>query len=131
MYLAVVTRPDIFFPVGRLAQFVETPAKDLWVAAKRVLRYISGTMDEGITFNGHSTLSPVGYSDSNWGGCKINRKSTGVYMFMKAGRTDKLEIEKAGMCRSILSEVEYMALASAVQEAIWLEKLLTFTNGNR
>ncbi len=31
MYLAVGTRPDISFPAGRLAQFVETPTKDLWV----------------------------------------------------------------------------------------------------
>eukprot|EP00171_Calliarthron_tuberculosum_P002710 IDg2710t1 len=38
MYLETGTRPDIAFAVGRLAQHVENPAKELWVHVKRVLR---------------------------------------------------------------------------------------------
>ncbi len=73
MHLAVGTRLDISFAVSRLAQYVEHPTEKLWIAIKRVLRYICGTKDTGITYKGSSNLYPVGYSDSDWGGCKINR----------------------------------------------------------
>ena len=46
MYLAVGTRPDISFAVGRLSQFVDKPTRELWVRVKRVLRYLSGTKKE-------------------------------------------------------------------------------------
>eukprot|EP00171_Calliarthron_tuberculosum_P022889 IDg22889t1 len=65
MYLSVGSRPDIAFAVSRLAQFVETPTKPLWIAAKRVLRYVAGTKTLGITFDGRAPLAPIGYSDSD------------------------------------------------------------------
>ncbi len=48
---------------------------------------------------------------------------------MKAGGPISWKSKKQGCVALSSSEVEYMALASAVQEAIWLEKLLTFTMG--
>ncbi len=40
IYLAVATRPDISFTIGRLAQFVERPTRQLSGRVKRVFRYI-------------------------------------------------------------------------------------------
>eukprot|EP00171_Calliarthron_tuberculosum_P000752 IDg752t1 len=51
----------------------------------RVLRYIAGTRDRGLLFGGNQSLVPVGYSDSDWGGCLETRKSTSGYVFMLAG----------------------------------------------
>lgn len=50
MYLAVATRPDIANTVLRLAQFNDSPKKQQWLAAKRVLRYLAGTADQGLLF---------------------------------------------------------------------------------
>lgn len=49
MYIATTTRPDISFPVAYLSQFNEQPRGAHWIAAKRVLRYLQGTKDIGIT----------------------------------------------------------------------------------
>lgn len=76
MYIAVGSRPEISFAVRRLAQFVEKPTQPLWIAKKRTLRYLAGTKDEGILYNGNTSLLPHGYSDSDWGGFNVNRKST-------------------------------------------------------
>ncbi|KAF2321668.1 hypothetical protein GH714_001038 [Hevea brasiliensis] len=42
------TRPDIAFPVGVISKFMQQPSKVHYEAAKRVLRYIAGTMEYGI-----------------------------------------------------------------------------------
>ena len=130
MYLAVGTRPDIAFAVGRLAQFVETPTKSLWVAVKRVLRYVSGTKGFGVLYKASEELSPVGFSDSDWGGCTINRKSTSGYVFMMAGAAVSWKSRKQSCVAQSSSEAEYMALSAAVKEAIWLSNIVGFGSGN-
>lgn len=48
MYLAVCTRPDIAHAVSVLSQFNDYHGEEHWSAAKRVLRYLKGTMDYGL-----------------------------------------------------------------------------------
>ncbi len=50
-----------------------------------MLRYICGTKDDGFKYSSSTNLSPIRYSDSDWGGCKINRKSTSGIVFIMAG----------------------------------------------
>lgn len=57
-YLAVWTRPDISYAVSQLARFNDNPGQAHHEAAKRVLRYIQGTIDKGITY-------PAGISQSS------------------------------------------------------------------
>jgi len=128
MYLAVGTRPDIAFAVGRLAQHVEKPTKSLWVAVKRVLRYIAGTRSVGILYQGSISLTPIAYSDSDWGGCTLNRKSTSGYVFLMAGGAVSWKSKKQGCVAQSSSEAEYMALSAAVKEAIWLSNLVGFSS---
>ena len=84
MYLSVGSRPDISFTVSRLAQHVQSPTMNMWTAAKRLLRYIAGTRLLGIVYDGAHALQPKGFSDSDWGGCKLQRKSTSGYAFVMA-----------------------------------------------
>jgi hypothetical protein len=50
MYLAVATQPDITYAIYRLALFTANPGMQHWTAAKRVLRYLAGTKELGITY---------------------------------------------------------------------------------
>ena len=56
MYLAVATRPDIVFAVYQLASYTANPSMQHWTAAKRVLRYLSGTRNWGITYRKNSNF---------------------------------------------------------------------------
>ena len=49
-YAVIATRPDITTAVGKLLQYMQSPSKDHWAGVKRVLRYIKGTVDHGLTF---------------------------------------------------------------------------------
>ena len=46
----VHTRPDIAFVLGYVSRFMEDPREDHWATVKRLLRYVKGTMDQGIVF---------------------------------------------------------------------------------
>ena len=78
-------RPDITFAVGYVSRFMEDPREDHWTAVKRLLRYVKGTVDQGIVFpkTGRSRLQLTLFSDTNMVGDIDGRRSTsGVLVFL-------------------------------------------------
>ena len=53
MYLTT-TRPNIMFGVSLISRYMSSPTEEHWCAAKRILRYINGTIEMGILYNGES-----------------------------------------------------------------------------
>ncbi|XP_020262285.1 uncharacterized protein LOC109838237 [Asparagus officinalis] len=74
-YLAL-TRPDISYAVNKLSQVMQAPTTDHLNAAKRVLRYIMGTIDHGLLLHRQSYLSLHAYFDADWSGDKDDFSST-------------------------------------------------------
>ena len=81
MYAMMCTRPDICFVVGLVSRYQSNPRREHWKAVKRILRYLKGTMDYCLTYQG-SELRLVGSSDADWGGDLDQRKSTYGYVFL-------------------------------------------------
>jgi hypothetical protein len=75
MYL-VNTRPDICFAVNTLSQFMVEPRRVHWVAAKHVLRYLRGTVEYGLSYIQGDGVKLMGYTDADWAGNTVDRKST-------------------------------------------------------
>ena len=123
MYLATCTRPDIACAVGMLARFSSKPNRSHWVAAKRVLPYLKGTMNFGLFYSNGSGV--VGYSDADWAGDMDDRKSTSGYMFQIAGGPVSWKSKKQDTVALSTAEAEYVALSSAVQECVWMRRLLS------
>ncbi|KAF8409152.1 hypothetical protein HHK36_005225 [Tetracentron sinense] len=71
-----ITRPDIVYGVGLLSRYMEIPKESHWLAAKTILRYISGTLKFGLFYSYNEDAELYGYSDSDWGGDQDERKST-------------------------------------------------------
>ena len=127
MYLAVATRPDIANTVAKLAQFCNSPKEIHWKAAKRVLRYLRGTVNIGLTYE-QTKKSIIGYSDSDWGGCVIDRRSFSGYVYLMGEAAISWKSQKQQTVALSSTEAEYVSVAEAVKEAIYLRSLLRELN---
>ena len=98
-----------------------------WKAVKRVLHYVKGTLDLGITYSGakDSSLTPQGYSDADWASDCIDRKSISGYVFTLGGGAITWSSKKQQTVALSSTEAEYMALTCAAQHAIWLQKFFS------
>jgi hypothetical protein len=75
MYL-VNTRPDIFYAVSALSQFMSQPRQTHWIVVKHVLRYLRGTIGHGLRYTSSIDMRLQGYTDSDWEGSAVDKKST-------------------------------------------------------
>ena len=125
LYPSTRTRPDIAFAVNNVAKYCSDPTEEHWTAVKRILRYGKGTRDLGLLYTNDKPKECVGYSDADWGGDADDHKSTSGYLF-QIGTTAVTWRSKKQTCVALSTgEAEYIALSSAIQEAIWLRELTT------
>ena len=75
LYLTA-SQPDIMFVVCLCARFQSCLKESHLKAAKRILKYLKGTISMGLWYPSLSPIHLVGYSDSDFAGCKLDRKST-------------------------------------------------------
>lgn len=71
MYAMVCTRPDIAHAEGFLSRYMSKPSKEHWNAIKRVFRYLRGTYDFSICYQGKRKLKSLdieGFVDVDWVG---------------------------------------------------------------
>ncbi|KAK2985140.1 hypothetical protein RJ640_000907 [Escallonia rubra] len=76
------TRPDILYVVGYISRYMENPTTNHFKVAKRILRYLKGTIDLGIFYPTSGYTKLVGYSDSDWARDVDDRKSTTEFIFL-------------------------------------------------
>jgi hypothetical protein len=76
LYVQVYTRPDIAMVVGMLSRYQSNPRMKHWKATKKVMRYLQGTKDYGLTYRHTDHLEVVRYSDSDFVGWVDSGKST-------------------------------------------------------
>ena len=70
------SRPDVMFRVCMCAGFHVSPKESHLKATKRILRYLNHTQNVGLWYPKEARFELIGYSDSDYAGCKVERKST-------------------------------------------------------
>ena len=125
-YAAMATRPDITFAVHSLAQFSSNPDTIHFNAAKRILRYLKGSLNFGLVFKGNKSenFQLLGYSDADWAGSTHDRKSIGGYCFYLNNSLISHMSKKQKTIALSTAESETHAAIQATKEAIWLRNFL-------
>src|SRR5277367_2799972 len=123
MYAMLATRPDLAQSIQQISQFSQMPTTMHEKASKQGLRYINGTVDEGITFNGNLGMRLKAWSDANWGG-EEGRESVSGFIFTLAGGAVSWSSKKQSSVALSTTESEYMAILHALKEQIWIHRLL-------
>lgn len=109
------------YSISVLSQFMAKPLESHWNAAKRVLRYLCGTVHFGILY---TDVTLAGFSDSDWAGNLDDRRSITGYAFNIGSGVIAWSSKKQSTVALSSCEAEYQALCAATCEAIWLRRLL-------
>ncbi|XP_034197107.1 secreted RxLR effector protein 161-like [Prunus dulcis] len=93
-------------------------------AAKRVLRYLKGTVDYGLFYKKGKSNELVGFSDSDYAGDLEDRKSTSGHVFMLSSGAVSWSSKKQQVVTLSTTEAEFIAAASCACQAVWLRRIL-------
>jgi hypothetical protein len=129
----VNTRPDLAYSVGVVSRYMEAPRKAHWVAVKRILRYLKGTIGYDCKYERGTGLKPIlfGYSDSDFAGDAEDRKSTTGVVYFLGGSLVTWASQKQKIVALSSCEAEYVAAAAAACQGVWLSRLIADVLGTK
>ncbi|GJV85716.1 ribonuclease H-like domain-containing protein [Tanacetum coccineum] len=118
------TRPDISYTVQQVCLFMLDHREPHFLALKRILRYVRGSLDFRLQLYSSSTSSLIVYSDAGWAGCPTTRPSTSGYcVFLGNNLLSRFSKRQVTISQSS-AEAEYRGVANVVAETCWLRNLL-------
>jgi hypothetical protein len=119
LYLTA-TRPDIQFAVCLCARFQASPRTSHRQAVKRIFRYLRFTPEFGLWYSASSSLSLCGYSDADYAGCRVSRRSTsGTCQFLGTSLVSWSSRKQSNVAQSTV-EAEYVAAAACCSQLLWM-----------
>nr|XP_018623855.1 uncharacterized mitochondrial protein AtMg00810-like [Nicotiana tomentosiformis] len=118
------TRPDIYFSVHNLSQFLQKPQVPHMMSSLHVLRYLMNDPAHGVLLSSSSDFSLLAYSDSDWASCVVSRKSVNGYYITLGGSPVSWKSKKQPTISLSSVEAEYLALRKVAVEISWLVRLL-------
>jgi hypothetical protein len=123
LYLCA-SRPDIMLFVCMCARFQANPKEVHLRAVKRIMRYLVYTPKFGLWYPKGSTFDLIGYSDVDYAGCKIDRKSTlGTCQFLERSLVFWASKKQNSVALST-TEAKYIAAGHCCAQLLWMRQTL-------
>ena len=113
MYLTA-TRPNLMFVVSLISRYMEQPTETHLQAAKRVLRYIKGTVSFGLFYKKGGTKVLVRYIDNDYVGDQNDINNTSSYVFVLSDSVVSWSSKKQPIVTLSTTKVEFIVVASSV-----------------
>nr|GEX26137.1 putative ribonuclease H-like domain-containing protein [Tanacetum cinerariifolium] len=123
MYLTS-SRPDIMFAVCACARFQVTPKASHLQAVNRIFRYLKGKPHLGLWYLKDSPFDLVAYSDSDYAGASLDRKSTTRGCQFLGCRLISWQFKKQTIMATSSTEAEYVAAANCCAQVLWIQNPL-------
>ncbi|CAL8083511.1 unnamed protein product [Prunus armeniaca] len=123
LYLTA-SRLDIYYSVGVCARFQSDPKESHLFVVKRIVKYVSGTVEFGLWYTYDTCVNLVGYSDADWAGCSDDRKSTSGGVFYIGNNLVAWHSKKQNSVSLSTTEAEYVAVGSCCTQLLWMRQML-------
>nr|CAN68883.1 hypothetical protein VITISV_015907 [Vitis vinifera] len=127
LYL-IASKPDIMYSVCLCATFQSCPKESHLSAVKRILRYLKGTMDIGLWYPKGDNFELIGFSDADFAGCKVVRKSTSDTCHFLGHSLVSWHSKKQNSVALSMAEVEYIAADLCCAQILWMKQTLSDFN---
>jgi hypothetical protein len=123
LYIMLGTRPDIAYAVTKLSQFSANPSQEHLDKALYICRYLAGTANYALVFDGPSNRGLIAYTDSDWAADPIKRRSVTGYFFKLANGIISWQSRSQKTVALSSTEAEYMALSDCSRQAVWMKSV--------
>ncbi|KAI3797827.1 hypothetical protein L1987_33091 [Smallanthus sonchifolius] len=120
MYLTA-SRLDIMFAVCLCSIFQAVPKSFHLHAVKRNFRYLKGAPRLGLWYSKNDKFNMYAYTDSDYGGCNMDKKSTSGGCQFLGGRLISWQCKKQTCVSTSIVEAEYIAASSCCAQVIWIQ----------
>ena len=124
LYLGKRTRPDLLLAVSFLSTRVNAPTEQDWVKLQRVLRFLKCTKEKSITLRPDEKLSIYAYVDASYAPHLDAKSHGGIYVTFGRGPIF-VKSAKHKIVSKSSTEAEFITLASAMSEIIWIRDFLS------
>ena len=126
-HLARTARPDLSQAASAIARVAANPSECHVPFKQRLIRYVKGTQDVGITMvRQDSTDNPlVVHVDSDFAGDERDRKSTSGVLVSVFGLPVVWSSKKQPIVALSSTEAEYIALCEGGKHAVWVYRLIS------
>ncbi|KAJ9561586.1 hypothetical protein OSB04_006746 [Centaurea solstitialis] len=123
MYLTA-SRPDFMFATCVCARYQAKPKESHLAAVKRIFRYLKGTPYYGLWYPKGLGFELQAYSDADYGGCNMDRKSTSGHIQLLGNKLVSWASKKQQCVSTSTAESEYVAVASCCSQVLWMQTQL-------
>jgi hypothetical protein len=117
-------RPDIMFSVCMCARFQAAPRECYLTAVKRILRYLKFTPNIGLWYPKGAQFDLVGYLDSDYASCKVDRKGTSSGCQFLGRSLVSWSSKKQNSVALSTTEAEYISARSCCAQLLWMKQTL-------
>ncbi|GJZ66567.1 retrovirus-related pol polyprotein from transposon TNT 1-94 [Tanacetum coccineum] len=124
MYLTA-SRLDIQFSTCLCARYQANPKESHLIAVKRIFRYLKGTPSLGLWYLKCSGFDLKGYSESDYAGCNMDKKSTSSAYQLLGGKLVCWSVKKQQSIAMSSAEAEYVAAVGCRANILWMKSQLT------
>ncbi|GJV11915.1 ribonuclease H-like domain-containing protein [Tanacetum coccineum] len=118
------TRPDLSYAFQQVCLYMHDPRDPHFTALKCILRYVCGTIDHVLQLHVSSTAQLTAYTDADWAGCPVTRRSTSGYCVFLGDNLLSWSAKRHVTLSRSSAEAEYRGVANVVAETAWLRNLL-------
>ena len=122
MYAMVCSRPDLSYAMSLVSRYMANPGKEHWKVVQWIFRYLRGTSNACLKF-GKTDEGLAGYVDSDFAADLDKRRSLTGYVFTVGGCAVSWKATLQPVVALSTTEAEYMAVAEACKESVWLKGL--------
>ncbi|KAI3440844.1 uncharacterized protein J3R85_003080 [Psidium guajava] len=103
---------------------MSSPHTSHWDAIIKILRYLKKARGHRLIYQDHGHKRVEAFSDANWAGSPIDRRSTSGYCTFVRGNLVSWKSKKQSVVARSSAELEYIAMAQATCELVWMRQLL-------
>ena len=123
MYLTA-SRPDITFAVSACSRHQVNPLTSHLNAVKKIFKYLKGQPKLGLWYPRESPFVLEAYSDSDYAGANLDRKSTTGGCQFLGRRLISWQCKKQTIVANSSTEAEYVAAANCCGQVLWIQNQL-------